>query len=177
MIMGGWSIKGSLPDLNKYIIILAHHTSNWDFMAALAARFILRIKARFFLKHSLFVGPLGWFMKKIGGVPVERSQSHNRVEQAVMEINNSEFFVLTIAPEGTRSKVKKWKTGFYHIAHGAGIPVVPIAFDFANKQLVIGQPIPTTGDLEGDITEMHRFFLPYQPKHPERACHGPFEVN
>ena len=175
ILMGGWTIKGSLPDLNKYVIIIAHHTSNWDFMVALAVKLILRLNTRFFGKHTLFIGPLGWFMRKLGGVPIERSQSLNRVEQAINEINRNEFFVLTITPEGTRSKVKSWKTGFYHIAHGAGIPVLPIAFDFANKQMVIGSPIPTTGNIEGDIKEMHRFFLPFQPKHPDRACQGPFE--
>ena len=107
----------------------------------------------------------------LGGIPIERSQSHNRVEQAIEAINSNEHFVLAITPEGTRSKVKEWKTGFYHIAHGARIPVLPIAIDFANKQIVIGQPMPTTGDKALDIAAFHHFFVPYKPKHPQLACY------
>ena len=172
-ILGGWSVEGQLPEHDKYVMAIAHHTSNWDFVVALAAKQVLGLKLRFFGKHTLFVGPLGWFMRALGGIPIERSRPHNRVEQAVQAIRDSENIVLAIAPEGTRSKVKEWKTGFYHIAHGAGIPIVPVALDFKNKAIVLGQPFFTTGDTSEDIKELHRFFTPYQPKHPKLACPPP----
>ena len=119
-LLGGWKIEGNLPDnINKYVIIVAHHTSNWDFIIGVAVKLIIRVRARFFAKHSLFSWPMGVMMRSLGGIPIERDKSINRVDQAVEEINNSDNFILIIAPEGTRSKVQRWKTGFYHIARGS----------------------------------------------------------
>ncbi len=175
-LMGGWKIVGSLPDnINKYVIIVAHHTSNWDFAIGVAVKLILRLRARFFAKHSLFFWPAGVIMRALGGIAIERDKSINRVDQAVEEIKNSNNFVLIIAPEGTRSKVQRWKTGFYHIARGADIPVVPIAFDFRAKEVVIGAAMTMSGDMPEDFTNMHEFFLPYPGKHPESGCNGPFD--
>ncbi|WP_067516083.1 lysophospholipid acyltransferase family protein [Endozoicomonas ascidiicola] len=175
-LMGGWKIEGTLPDLNKYVIIVAQHTSNWDFVIGVAAKLILRIRVRFFGKHSLFSGPLGILMRGLGGIPIERSKSINRVDQAAKEIRDSEKFILVIAPEGTRSKVQRWKTGFYHIARGADIPVLPISFDFKARKVVIGEPIDLTGDLPQDFEKMHEFFLSHPGKRPELGCNGPFDT-
>ena len=175
-LMGGWKIVGNLPDnINKYVIIVAHHTSNWDFIIGVAVKLILRLKARFFAKHSLFFWPLGVIMRTLGGIPIERDKSINRVDQAVGEINNSDNFVLIIAPEGTRSKVQRWKTGFYHIARGADIPVVPIAFDFQAKKVVIGEAITMGGDMPADFGKMHAFFQPHPGRHPELCCNEPID--
>lgn len=176
-LMGGWKIEGSLPEhINKYVIIVAHHTSNWDFIIGVAVKLILRIRTRFFAKHSLFFWPLGVLMRGLGGIPIEREKSINRVEQVIEEIKRSDHFMLIIAPEGTRSKVQRWKTGFYHIACGADIPVVPIAFDFRDKKVIIGAPMAMTGDIPEDFKTMHEFFMPYPGKHPELGCDGPFET-
>ncbi len=159
-LLGGWKIEGSLPEnLNKYVIIVAHHTSNWDFVVGVAVKLITRIRVRFFAKHSLFFWPLGVLMRRLGGIPIERDKSINRVDQAIAEIKSSEHFVLVIAPEGTRSKVQRWKTGFYHIANGANVPVVPIAFDFRDKKIIIGSPMSMSGDTPTDFEKMHEFFL------------------
>ena len=174
-LMGDWTIQGQLPDVDKYVIIVAHHTSNWDFMVGIATKLILRIKIRFFAKHSLFFWPLGVLMRGLGGVPIERNKSLNRVDLAAREIRESDHFVLAITPEGTRSRVERWKSGFYHIARNADVPIVPAAFDFANRQIVFGPPMIMTGDQDHDFREMHRFFLPYQPRFPELGCNGPFE--
>lgn len=174
-IMGGWAIKGDLPNLKKYIIIVGHHTSNWDFPVLMSAKMTLGLKVNFLGKHTLFVGPMGWFMRKLGGIPIMRSHSSNMVEQIVNIINNSERFMLALTPEGTRSKVKAWKTGFYHIAHNAKIPIIPIALDFANNEIVVATPFMTTGDKEKDIQELHYFFRPYQPKNPELSCDYPIK--
>ena len=175
-LLGGWKIEGNLPqNTNKYVIIAAHHTSNWDFVVGVAFKLITRLHARFFAKHSLFFWPLSTLMRSLGGMPIERDKSINRVDQAVQEFNSSDNFVLVIAPEGTRSKVSRWKTGFYHIALGAKVPVVPIAFNFCDKKIVVGEPIHLCGDLPTDFATMHEFFLPYPGKNPELGCNGPFE--
>ena len=176
-LLGGWKIEGNLPEnLNKYVIIVAHHTSNWDFVVGVAVKLITRIRVRFFAKHSLFFWPLGVLMRRLGGIPIERDKSINRVDQAIAEIKSSEHFVLVIAPEGTRSKVQRWKTGFYHIANGANVPVVPIAFDFRDKKIIIGSPMSMSGDTPTDFEKMHEFFLSHPGKHPELGCDGPFET-
>ena len=174
-LMGGWKLEGEPPKIDKYLIIVAHHTSNWDFVVGAAAKFILGLKIRFFGKHTLFYPPLGWLMRSLGGVAIERHKSINRVEQSAEEIRKADNFVLVITPEGTRSKVERWKSGFYHIARSADIPIVPVAFDFGNKRVVFGEPMTMTGNQPHDFREMHRFFLPYQPRHPELKCNGPFE--
>lgn len=174
-VLGGWTVAGRLPEKRKYLIIAAHHTSNWDFVVGVAVKLILGLQLRFFAKHSLFFWPLGALMRSFGGIPIKRDESLNRVDASVREIRKADNFVLAITPEGTRSKVQRWKTGFYHIAKGAGIPIIPVAFDFANKKVVFGKPFELTDDKEHDIREMHRFFLDFEPKHPELACHGPFE--
>ena len=174
-LMGGWKLEGELPRIDKYVVIVAHHTSNWDFVVGAATKLILRLKIRFFGKHTLFYPPLGWLMRSLGGVAIERHKSINRVEQSAEEIRKADNFVLVITPEGTRSRVQRWKTGFYHIARSADIPIVPVSFDFGNKRVVFGEPMTMTGDQEHDFREMHRFFLAFEPKHPERGCNGPFE--
>ena len=174
-LLGGWSIEGNPPEEKKYLIIAAHHTSNWDFVVGVAVKLILGLQLRFFAKHSLFFWPLGVLMRSFGGVPIKRDESLNRVDASIQEIKKADLFVLVITPEGTRSKVERWKTGFYHIAKGADIPIIPVAFDFIKKQVVFGKPFELTDDKEHDIREMHRYFLDYVPKYPELACHGPFE--
>ncbi|OED44359.1 acyltransferase [Endozoicomonas sp. (ex Bugula neritina AB1)] len=175
-LCGGWVIEGEPPkDINKYIIIVAHHTSNWDFVVGAAAKLIMRLRARFFAKKSLFKFPLGFLMRGLGGVPIERSKAGNHVQQMVNAINDSEHFVLVITPEGTRSKVERWKTGFYHIACGANIPVVPVGFDFTHKKIVFGKAMDMTGDIVTDFQAMHEFFVPYKGKNPEWSCNEPAE--
>lgn len=174
-IMGGWQIEGQPPTNRKYLIIVAHHTSNWDFPVGIAAKLILNLKLQFFAKHSLFFWPLGLLMRSLGGVPIKRDESLNRVDQSVQQIKDADDFILVIAPEGTRSKVSRWKTGFYHIAKGADIPIIPVTFDFDSRKVVFGEACAITDNKEHDIKEMHRFFLPYHPKNPELGCNGPFE--
>ena len=173
-VLGGWTIAGPLPTASKYVMIVAHHTSNWDFFVGIAAKLVLGLKLQFFAKHSLFFWPLGVLMRGLGGVPIKRDESLNRVDACIEQIKQADKFILAVTPEGTRSKVERWKTGFYHIAKGAEIPIIPVAFDFKHRQVVFGAPLPVTDDKEHDIKEMHRFFLPYQPRRPEMACNGPF---
>ncbi len=173
-LMGGWKLVGEIPKVNKCVIIAAHHTSNWDFIIGIATKLILRLNVRYFAKDSLFIPPLGWLVKGLGGIAIKRNKSINRVDQQAQTIRDADNFLLAIAPEGTRSKVDRWKTGFYHIARKADVPIVLCAFDFENKQVVFGKAMIMSGDQEKDFEDMHRFFLPYKPKHPELSCNGPF---
>ncbi|MDQ2693447.1 MAG: lysophospholipid acyltransferase family protein [Chloroflexota bacterium] len=154
----GWQIEGKLPNLPKFVLIGAPHTSNWDFLLFLGVIFSLRANVRFMGKAELFRFPIGWFFRFCGGVPVDRKKSTGLVEQMVKVCNESEQFVLTIAPEGTRHHVTEWKRGFYHIAKSAGIPIVMAIVDGRHKTVRIGQVFHPTGDMEADMQSIKAVF-------------------
>ncbi len=156
----GWKVTGSLPPHEKkFIIAVAPHTSNWDFPLGLAARSILRIqKAQFLGKSQLFKPPFGWFFRALGGHPVERTTSHDMVEQVVKIFDRHNEFILAVAPEGTRKKVEKLRTGFYYIAKGAHVPIVPVGFDFKRKEVSVSQPIYPSDNIEGDMEKILSFY-------------------
>jgi len=159
MKLSGWSIHGNLPtDLCKYIITVAPHTSNWDFLVGVMVRESMGFKGRFLGKDSLFVWPLGYFFKTMGGIPVNRSASTNMVSKIAKIIKESDEFILAIAPEGTRKEVKTWKTGFYFIAVEAGIPIVMAAMDYENKQVSFSDPYFCTGNMDDDLQNIKSYF-------------------
>ena len=168
----GWRIEGQLPALDKFVMIGAHHTSNWDFVVFIAAKFVLRVNARWFGKHSLFRWPFAGLLQRWGGIPIHRGRAGNVVEQAVRSFREHTQFILVLSPEGTRKRVERWKMGFYHIARNAGVPIVPGALDFANKRIVIGAPFWPSGDEQADLRALLEFFRPYVPKKPQNAFHG-----
>ena len=154
----GWHVVGQLPDFPKFVVVGAPHTSNWDFVMFLALAFILRGNLRVMGKKVLFYPPYGWFFRWCGGVPVDRSKHHGLVEQTVQAIRASDHFQLVITPEGTRSKVSKWKQGFYHIAKQASIPIVAGFVDSRTRTCGIGPTFTLTDDMEADIKTMQAFF-------------------
>lgn len=158
MRLVGWRIEGVLPDLPKYVLIGAPHTSNRDFLLFLGLIFSLRANVNFMGKAELFRWPIGWFFRYCGGIPVERKKSTGLVEQMVDACNRSDKFILTIAPEGTRYHVTEWKRGFYHIAKSAGIPIVIAVVDGKHKELRIGQIFHLTDDIEADMKTIQEFF-------------------
>jgi 1-acyl-sn-glycerol-3-phosphate acyltransferase len=158
MTLTGWRFAGTIPDVPKFVIIVAPHTSNWDFPIGVMAYFAIGFRISFLAKHSVFGWPWGVFMRWLGGIPVERTVSKDRVAESVAAFNNSGRLILVIAPEGTRKLVPRWRTGFYHVAHGAQVPIVPIYFDFAKKMIGIGAPFHTTGDIMRDLAELEKFF-------------------
>lgn len=151
MWIAGWRVEGKLPDLPKYLIVGAPHTSNWDFLLFLGVIFRLKANVKYMGKAELFRSPLGWFFYWCGGIPVDRKKSTGLVEQMVEACNKSERFILTIAPEGTRHGVKEWKRGFYHIAKGAGIPIVMAKVDSKKKAMHVGDIFYLTDDIEADM--------------------------
>jgi 1-acyl-sn-glycerol-3-phosphate acyltransferase len=168
----GWRIEGQLPKLDKFVAIGAHHTSNWDFVIFIAMKFVLRLNARWFGKHSIFRWPFGGLMRTWGGIAIRRDRQLNTVEQAVQAFRENRQFILVLSPEGTRKKVERWKMGFYHIARGAGVPIVMGALDYQNRRVVIGPTFYPTGDEQADLATMLAFFRPFVPKKPEYAFHG-----
>jgi 1-acyl-sn-glycerol-3-phosphate acyltransferase len=154
----GWRVKGNLPDLPKFVLIGAPHTSNWDFLLFLGLIFTLRANVRFMGKAELFRPPYGWFFRYCGGIPVDRGKSTGLVDQMVNACNESENFILTIAPEGTRHHVTEWKRGFYHIAKSAGIPIVMGVVDGKQRTIHLGQIFYPTNDMEADIKFIQAVF-------------------
>src|SRR3954466_11771357 len=131
----GWRIEGDVPNHPRMVAIVAPHTSNWDFPVGLGARYALRLDASWLGKHTLFRPPFGWIMRRWGGISIDRSSSHDVVGQIIGEFSSRPRVFLVITPEGTRKQVSRWKTGFWHIARGAGIPILPLAFDWGPKTI------------------------------------------
>lgn len=166
----GWALEGEAPRSRKAMILGAPHTTNWDFVFFLGAVHQLGIRPRFMGKTSLFKWPLTRFMYDMGGVPVDRSKRSNYVEQVVAVIRDAPAdFHLVIAPEGTRGAIEKWRSGFYYIAHGAGVPIVPAWVDHGAMRGGVGPEISTTGDFLADLGKIADFYRSKMPDHPKLA--------
>jgi 1-acyl-sn-glycerol-3-phosphate acyltransferase len=164
----GWKFEGSFPDDRKCILIVAPHTSNWDFVIGIAVMFAVGFRGRWLGKHTIFRKPFGTYMKWMGGIPVDRTKPGNVVDQVISEIESSESIVLGMSPEGTRKKVERWKTGFYRIARGANIPIVPVTLDYSKKKIRFMASLLPTGDLESDISFLQGLFKGEHAKHPDK---------
>lgn len=164
----GWRFEGTVPDVSRLVAIVAPHTSNLDFFIGLFAKWALRLDVKFLAKHTIFKPPIAWFLRAIGGIPIRRDASHNVVEQMVEEFAARDALVLVVAPEGTRRKVAQWKTGFYHIARGAGVPILCIAFDWGRKVIRFGPTFEATGDVEEELPRIKGIFADVKGRHPER---------
>lgn len=165
----GWRAVGTPPPEGRYVIIAAPHTSNWDFPFFLGLAQSLGIDAHFMAKDSLFRWPIGDFMRDMGGIAVDRSGRNAMVETMIGEFARRERFVLTVAPEGTRSRVRGWRTGFYHIALGAGVPIVPGFMDYATRTGGVGPAIMPTGDYRADMERLAPTYAGVVPRHPARG--------
>lgn len=155
----GWRAVGKVPkDIRKYVIIAAPHTSYWDFPMFLLVVFALRLNLNVFIKHTLFIGPIGWFLSYCGGVPIDRRAAGARVRQTVQEFENNDDMVLLITPEGTRSAQTNWKTGFYHIASEANVPVAVAFVDTAARRSGIDHFITPSGDIDKQMAEIKAFY-------------------
>ena len=166
----GWQIEAGLPPgLSKCVLIAAPHTSNWDFVYLLLAAFALRLNIYWMGKASLFWGPFGPVMRWLGGIAVNREQSGNLVAASVEALKNAEGPVqLVVPPEGTRSRVRRWKTGFYYIAVGAELPILPAYLDFGQRRLGLGPVFHPTGDVERDMPQIQAFYAPMRGKNPQQ---------
>ncbi len=163
----GWELKADQPEPGNYILICAPHTSNWDFGYLLAFMFIRRIKVSWMGKHTLFKKPFGGFMKWLGGIPVDRRKTHGVVDQIAEYFKKSENLIIAIAPEGTRHKTDHWKSGFYHIANTAKVPLLLGYLDFANKVVGIGSVYSLTGNINQDMDIIRDFYKDFRGANPE----------
>lgn len=165
----GWKIEGYTENFpKKYLIVVAPHTSNWDFFLGLFTRGILRnFYPRYLAKKELFVFPIGYVFRWLGGYPVERSKNTNFVDSVVNIYNSREEFVTTITPEGTRSYSPNWKTGFYYIAQKADIPIVRVGFDYSTKRVVFDTPRKINDSIENTIVEYKKYFSQFKGKNPK----------
>ena len=155
----GWRIEGEFPPHPKMVAIVAPHTSNWDFIIGITAVFALGIHIRFLAKHTLFNPWLGWLMRWFGGMPVIREAPQGLVPQVVEALEQAPSVFLAITPAGTRSSSKPWKSGFYHIAHDARVPILPIAFDGEHRTIRVFAPVETSGDYDRDLPRLQAPFL------------------
>lgn len=164
----GWKLEGEFPNCSRFVACVAPHTSNWDFVIGLATVFALRLNVSFLGKHSLFVGPFGWWLRRMGGIAVDRRASHGVVQQVCKQIAAGPT-VLAVAPEGTRKRVKRWKTGFLNIARNSDIPVLLIYFDYKRKVIGFG-PLQKIGDdIDAEMAKIRAFYNNVQARHPEKA--------
>lgn len=154
----GWRREGTAPDIPKYVMVAAPHTSNWDFPVAMAFMFSFKMKLNWLGKDSLFRWPFGGLFKFLGGIPINRSQSGDVVAQSVQAFKDRTKMVMVIAPEGTRKKTMHWKTGFYYIAQGANIPIVLSFLDYFRKTGGFGPTLIQTGNIEHDMKTIRNFY-------------------
>lgn len=170
----GWRIAGAPPPIPRYVVIAAPHTSNWDGILMLLATTALQYPLNFLMKDSLFRGPLGPVARRLGGIAVDRRRSANTVEQIVAAFRQREAMALAIAPEGTRRPAECWRSGFYHIALQAGVPIVLGYIDYARREIGFGPVLWPTGDVRADMDRVRAFYADKIARHPERV--GPIRL-
>ncbi len=154
----GWKIQNGLPDIPKFVLIAAPHTSSWDFIMMLATAFAIQARISWMGKDSLFRKPFGLFFKWCGGIPIDRSKPNGVVGEMTRSFNQKPRLILVVAPEGTRGKVLQWKTGFYHIARSANVPIVPGFLDFGRKQISFGAVYTPGEHVETDIENLQALY-------------------
>ena len=166
----GWKIEGEVAkEIHKCVFIVIPHTSWYDFFIGLFVRGILNIEINFVGKKELFVFPLNYYFKSIGGAPLDRSGNKNLVDSIVEIFNQRKTFRLAIAPEGTRKKVETLRTGFYYVALKAQVPIIPVAFDFEKKTVSIATPFYPTGNIEEDFKVLLKPFQGVMGKHKAQS--------
>ena len=164
----GWTTEGARPVAPKFVLIAAPHTSNWDLLYLLCMARVFDVKMRWMGKHVLFRWPLGWFMRKAGGVPVVRHRAGNLVDQMAQVIREADELALVVPVEGTRGYVPHWKSGFYHIARAAGVPIVMSYLDYARKVGGFGPAVMPSGDLRSDMDEIRAFYADKVGRFPDQ---------
>ena len=164
----GWAIEGTVHHPLRFVIIAAPHTSNWDAFVMVTAAYVFRVKIAWFVKDAAFFFPLSMIIRAFGGIPIDRSARKNVVAQAVAQFQQSEQLILAVPPEATRKRSTSWKTGFYHIARGAGVPIVLGYIDYRRKVAGLGPAFVPTGDIVADFKEFAKFYDNVTPKYPHQ---------
>ena len=168
--LAGWKVEGTLPPVDKFVVIAAPHTSNWDLPFMLGVALYFRVRLKWMGKAELFKPPFGWFMRALGGIPIDRSKANDVVAQMVDVYSNADKLAVAIPPEGTRAKVRYWKTGFYNIAHVADVPIALGFLDYKRKVGGIGMTFYTTGDYDADLAVIKKFYSGVTGKFQDSAA-------
>lgn len=169
MTLSGWKVTGTLPADKKFVLIGAPHTSNWDFPFGLCTTFIFRLKVRWLGKDALFRWPMGIVMRALGGIAVDRSNPNGVVGQLAQELKQADKLIIMIAPSGTRKKMPHWKSGFYHIAQQANVPIVCGYLDFQKKEANLGFSFLPGGNIKQDMDRIRAYYEKVQAKYPETS--------
>jgi 1-acyl-sn-glycerol-3-phosphate acyltransferase len=162
--LGGWRMVGAFPDVPKAILLGAPHSSNWDGLWAFAVKVALGLDIRIFAKHQLFWWPLGAILRRLGVIKVNRDAAHGLITQMARRFDEERQLWIGIAPEGTRSKVERWKPGFWKIAKAANVPVIPAYFHYPEKIIGIGEAFTLSDDMEADIARIRAWYAPWRGK-------------
>ncbi len=167
--LAGWRIQDERPaHLPRYIVVVAPHTSNWDFLVGLCVRRLANMgDVKYLAKNSLFKPPFGWLFRALGGYPVDRSRHSNLVDAVVAMFDRGEIDKIAITPEGTRRYQPNWKTGFHHIATRSRVPLILGTFDYAQKLVILTAPFDLSDDPEADIVRMKDWFRPHKGRNPQ----------
>ena len=167
LAFAGWRVEGALPALPRFIIVVAPHTSNWDFPLGVLAMFAIDLRASWLGKHTIFFFPVAPLLRWIGGEPIDRSAKHGTVGAAIEHFQTRPQWVLALSPEGTRRRVDRWKTGFHRIAVGAGVPVVPVWIDYRAGVVGLGAPLTMGPDETSEVARVHALFHKEMARYPE----------
>ncbi len=170
----GWQVVGERPAHRRYVLIAAPHTSNWDFPYMLAFAAVFDIEVTWMAKHNLFYPPMGWVMRALGGMPIVRHKNLNVVGSTVEAFKQRSELVIVVPTEGTRRRAEFWKSGFYHIAAGAGVPIVPSFLDYGKKRGGFGPALHVTGDMAKDMAYFREFYKGVEGRFPEEF--GPIRL-
>jgi 1-acyl-sn-glycerol-3-phosphate acyltransferase len=174
--LAGWQFEGDVPTPKKYVCLAVPHTSNWDGLLLIGVARSVGLPMAFMIKDDWVKGPLGPVMRRLGAVAINRDRSSNMVDQMVAEMNRRDEMVLVIPPEGTRGHADYWKSGFYRIALGAQVPVVPGYLDYRRKRAGLGPPIDMTGDAKADMDKIRAFYAAHAPTPQTPASFGPIRL-
>lgn len=161
----GWSLAGEFPDVPKLVLIAAPHSSWWDGVWGLLIKVAIGADVHFMGKRELFFWPLGSLLRRLGGMAIDRGSAQGVVGQMIDQFRQREKLWLGIAPEGTRKPVQRWKSGFWRIAHEAGVPIFPVAFHYPDKTIRLGPLFDTSADMEADLARLRSFYAPFRGKH------------
>ncbi len=164
----GWTAEGARPSESRFVLIAAPHTSNWDLPYLLALAVVFDVKISWMGKHALFRPPMGWIMRFLGGIPVVRHRRGNMVSDLAQLFDQSDSIALVVPVEGTRSYVPHWKSGFYHIARAANVPIVPSYLDYSRRCGGFGPSLLPTGDIPSDMDELRDFYSDKVGRYPEQ---------
>jgi 1-acyl-sn-glycerol-3-phosphate acyltransferase len=167
--INGWRLSGGLPEAPKIVLIAAPHTSNWDLPYMLFFAFVLRAKIYWMGKDAIFRWPFRGLFKWLGGIPIDRSKTNNVVAQTITHFQTHDSLILAVPPAGTRKRVLNWKTGFYHIANGAGVPIAMGFLDYKKKLGGIGPVLQPTGDIEADMVTIRSFYQDISGRYPLKS--------